>query len=260
MKDSLRWDREHVVWPKLVRVEGEDGAFGVYIPGHGTSLEVEEESSALVEQVLAGFSQAITLSAFRAQQPDVPYELLALLVRSCFIVEVEELAFLEHGFLRPAPGPIGAPCSWSDLPDLAEDPRWVVLGVPVDMVAGGAGGARHGPSEIRKVVNGELLTGQGDVVDHELGRLYPGLALAHCDLGDVDPDGGRMDHVGQRLAKVTREPAIALSSASDDGTCRAALRAGFWRFLPKPTDPGFLCTEVATLGLVHSKRGGRQLK
>jgi arginase family enzyme len=205
MTDSLRESAKHVVWPNLARVSAEGGAFSLYIPGHGTSLDVEALSSPLVETILAGFATPLTLAAFRAQHPDVPEELLVLMVRSCFVVEEDELPFLEHGFLRPTPAPVGEPWSWSDLPSLAEPGRWAVLGVPVDMTAAGTGGARHGPSEIRKVVSGPLLSGQGDVIDHELSRLYTGLTIHVSDLGDVDPDGGRMDHVGQRLIKVTRE-------------------------------------------------------
>jgi arginase family enzyme len=205
MSESLRNNRKHVVWPNLVRVNGELGAFGLYIPGHGTSLDVEQQSSALVESVLNGFVEASTLHDFRARHPEVPEELLELMLRSCFVVDVEELPFLEHGFLRPSAVPLGEPCAWSDLPAFSEAGRWAVIGVPVDMSAAGSGGARHGPSEIRKVVNGQLISGQGDVVDHELSRLYPALELALCDLGDVDPDGGRMDHVGRRLMKVTHE-------------------------------------------------------
>lgn len=196
---------KYVTWPGLVRLPLDAGAFSLYLPGHGTSLDVEEQSSALVETILQGFSDATTLGDFRAKHPDVPEELLSLMLRSCFIVDRDELPFLEHGFLRPTPTPLGEPCEWSDLPALAEAGRWAVIGVPVDMAAAGAGGARHGPSEIRKVVNGNLLSGQGDVVDHELGRLYPQLALRLSDLGDIDPEGGRMDHVGQRLGKVVRE-------------------------------------------------------
>jgi arginase family enzyme len=137
--------------------------------------------------------------------PEFPEALLDLMIRSCLVVAESESAFLEHGFLRPAATPLGAPWSWSDLPDLAYPDGWVTVGVPVDMSAAGTGGARHGPAEIRKVVNGPLLSGQGDVLDHELRRLYPALHIAVSDLGDIEPDGGRMDHVGSRLRKVVRE-------------------------------------------------------
>jgi agmatinase len=81
----------------------------------------------------------------------------------------------------------------------------VVLGVPVDAHALGGSGARHGPAEIRKLVSGPLLSGEGDVVDWEQRRLYPDLRLELYDLGDVDPEGARMDHVGSRLRKSVRE-------------------------------------------------------
>jgi arginase family enzyme len=205
MEDGLRPKAKHVVWPNLVRVQRTEELFSLYNPGHGTSIDVEEESSSLVEAVLAGFATPTTAAAFLRERPEFPSELLVLMARSGMIVELEELPFLEHGFLRPTPSPLGAAWSWSDLPEAADPGTWVVVGVPVDMGSAGRGGARHGPSEIRKVVNGALLTGEGDVVDYELERFYPALAPKLADLGDVEPDGGRMDHVGARLAKVVRE-------------------------------------------------------
>lgn len=189
----------------LVRADRGDGSFSLYHPGHGTSLDVEPESSELVEVLLEGFADGSTLEDFRRVQPAFPEELLELMLRCCFLVDEREAAFLEHGFLRPTPTPLGPAWAWSDLPELAYPGGWVALGVPVDMAAAGAGGARHGPAEIRRVVNGPLLSGEGDVLDHEFGRLYRGLTLQVSDLGDVDPDGARMDHVGERLEKVVRE-------------------------------------------------------
>jgi arginase family enzyme len=205
MDDGLRRSAKHVVWPNLVRAQRGDALFSLYNPGHGTSIDVAEESSALVEAVLAGFAEPTTAAAFLRAHPEFPSELLVLMVRSGMVVEVDELPFLEHGFLRPTPHPLGAAWTWSDLPEAAEPGTWVALGVPVDMGAAGQGGARHGPSEIRKVANGALLSGEGDVLDHELERFYPAFAPKLADLGDVEPDGARMDHVGARLGKAVRE-------------------------------------------------------
>lgn len=205
MSDGFRAAKKHVVWPAIVRKERENGGYSLYNAGHGTSLDVEPESSELVQEVLAGFTEPRTVTAFLGSHPDVPDELLTLMVRSGFVVELDELSFLEHGFLRPTAQPIGVALSWSDLPDAATPGAWVVVGVPVDMSAAGSGGARHGPSEVRKVVNGSLLTGEGDVVDYEFKRFYPALSPLVADLGDVEPDGGRMDHVGARLGKVVSE-------------------------------------------------------
>ncbi|MDB4991496.1 MAG: uncharacterized protein JWN04_6674 [Myxococcaceae bacterium] len=196
---------KYVAMPSLVRADRGDGSFSLYLPGQGTSIDVEPQSSQLVETLLACFASPSTLAAFFAQQPDFPEQLLDLMIRSCFVVDEEELAFLEHGFLRPTPTPLGPLWSWSDLPELVYPGGWVVVGVPVDMGAMGNAGARHGPIEIRKVVNGPLLSGEGDVLDHEFKRLYPSLQPQVADLGDVDPDGSRMDHVGRRLGKVVRE-------------------------------------------------------
>lgn len=205
MEDGLNRAAEHVTWPNLVRVPREDGGFTLYNPGHGTSLDVEEESSELVAAVLSGFARPISVAAFFRAHRGFPSELLVLMVRAGMVVEVEELPFLEHGFLKPAANPLGVAWTWSDLPEAADPGTWVVVGAPVDMSAAGQGGARHGPSEIRKVVNGALLTGAGEVVDYEFKRLYRELSPKLADLGDVEPDGGRMDHVGARLGKVMSE-------------------------------------------------------
>lgn len=205
MEQTQSANVRYVIEPSLVRKDRPGGGFSLYHPGHGTSLDVEPESSALVEAVLAGFVRPTTLQGFLATVPELPEELFVLMLRSCFIVEQHEQAFLQHGFLRPTPVPLGAQWAWSDLPELAAPGCWVVLGAPVDMAAAGAGGARHGPSEIRKVVNGPLLSAEGDVIDPEFQRLYRDLTLSVADLGDLDPDGARMDHVGQRLRKVVRE-------------------------------------------------------
>ena len=202
---SASHEASYVTEASLVRAERGDGSLSLYHPGHGTSLDVEPESRTLVDSILSAFAEPLTLAAFFAAQPDFPEELLALMVRSCFVVEQHERAFLEHGFLRPTPTPLGAPWVWSDLPELAYPGGWAVLGVPVDMSAAGTGGARHGPAEIRKVVNGPLLLDEGDVLDHELSRRYPALRIQVSDLGDVDPDGARMEHVGGRLCKAVRE-------------------------------------------------------
>lgn len=205
MNDGLRRSAKHVVWPNLVRKPREDEGFSLYNPGHGTSIDVEEQSCELVEAVLTAFAQPATPAAFLRAHPEFPSDLLVLMVRSGMVVEVDELPFLEHGFLKPTPNPIGAPWSWSDLPEVATAGAWVVIGVPLDMGALGQAGARHGPTEIRKVVNGSLLTSEGDVIDYELGRLYPAFAPSIADLGDIEADGGRLDHVGARLGKTVHE-------------------------------------------------------
>lgn len=201
---SLGVDVEHVTFPGLLRADRPDGAFSLHNAAHGTSIDVEPESEALVEAVLEGFAEPLTLDAFFRAHEDVPEELVQFLVRASILVEVSELAFLEGGFLRPTSTPLGRSISWSDVPDIARG-GWVILGVPVDAHALGGSGARHGPAEIRRLVNGPLLSGEGDVVDWELRRLYPALQLEVYDLGDIDPEGGRMDHVGSRLRKALRE-------------------------------------------------------
>lgn len=202
---GVRWDEEHVVWPGLLRLDRGDGVYSLYHPGHGTSLDIEEESSELVERILDGFAEPRSAASLCAQESDLPVALVAYLIRSLFVVEPRELPFLEHGFLRPTPTPVGACWSWSDLPELAQAGDWCVLGVPVDMGALAAGGARQGPTEIRKLVNGALFTSEGDLLDHDFKRLYPAPRPQLADLGDIDPEGARMDHVGARIAKVVRD-------------------------------------------------------
>jgi arginase family enzyme len=211
----------------LVHAERGDGSLSLYHPGHGTSLDVEPESRAVVALALESFAEACALEAFAEAQPDFPEELLDVLMRACFLVDEREAAFLEHGFLRPTPVPLGPALSWAELQ--AERGTWLTLGVPVDLAAAGQGGARHGPAEIRKVVNGPLLSGEGDVLDHELGRLYRAPQIAIADLGDVDADGGRMDHVGSRVEKVIREALTyelrPLVLGGDHGVTHHVLRA-----------------------------------
>ncbi len=204
--DGLPSEALHVVWPGLVRLEQrEEEVLTLYNPGHGTSLDVDADTRPLVEEVLAGFASPTTPAAFARAHRHVPRELLVLMARSGILVEPSELPFLEHGFLKPTPNPLGAPWTWADLPETAQPGTWVTLGVPIDFAAGGMGGARQGPAEIRKVVNGSLLTGQGEVVDYDFARLYPACAPLLADLGDVEPDGGRLDHVGARLQKAVGE-------------------------------------------------------
>jgi arginase family enzyme len=205
MREVMKRQALHVTWPRLLQLERADGSLSLHNAAHGTSIDVEEGSRELVSEILTAFREPRTVDDFAAASDEDTEQLLTFLVRSCFVVEVDELPFLEHGFFRPTTAPVGALLSWSDLPDVASRGAWVVLGAPVDSHALGRGGAREGPSEIRKAINGPLLTAEGDVVDYEFGRLYRGLRPSIADLGDVDPEGSRMDHVGQRLVKVVRE-------------------------------------------------------
>lgn len=202
---SAENDTKYVVWPGILRMEREAGAYSLYHPGHGTSLDVEPESSELLESILDGFAEPITLADFHEQQPNVPEELVDYVLRSLFIVAENDLPFLEHGFLRPTTTPIGIACAWSDLPEVAQSVDHCLIGVPVDMAALGAGGARLGPAEIRKALSSALFTNEGDLLDFELQRLYPAPRPPVADLGDIDPEGARLDHVGSRLRKVVGE-------------------------------------------------------
>ncbi len=205
MDQGVRGNQRHVTFPGLIRQERGDGACELYHPGHATSLDVEPESRAWVDAILEAFQAPRTLDAFGRSRKDIPRELLTLLVRSGFVVEEAELAFLRDGFMRPVAGPLGEAWSYSDLPEVAYQGGWAVVGVPVDFAALGKSGARHGPSEIRKVANGPILLGQGDIVDYEFGRRYVACSPQVADLGDIEPDGARMDYVGARLRKVLRE-------------------------------------------------------
>jgi arginase family enzyme len=191
--------------PGLLRAERADDVFTLHLAAHGTSIDVAPESAAWVEQILEGFAEPNTIDAFVKHHPEVPVELLGFVLASCLIVRVDELPFLEHGFLKPTPAPIGEPWSFSDVEELAFEGGSALLGVPSDVGALGPGGARHGPEAIRRALNTGLLFGEGDILDHELGRTYRGFQARLCDLGDVDPDGGRLEHVGLRLRKVVRE-------------------------------------------------------
>ncbi len=202
-RPMLEADTVYVTFPGLLRAERGDGSFSLHNPAHGTSIDVEPESGELVQAVLDAFAEPRSARSFFDEYDEVPPELVQFLLGSQLVVGREELPFLEHGFLRPTSSPMGAPLALADAADLPVG-AWAVLGVPVDAHALGGSGARHGPAEIRRLVNGPLLTGDGDVVDWELRRLYPNLQLDVFDLGDVDPEGGRMDYVGARLRKALR--------------------------------------------------------
>lgn len=192
----------HLVFPGLLRREREDGVYTLHNADHGTSLDIEPESRAVVDELLLAFEHPRLLEDFRAAHEGFPDELLELMLAACFLVRQDELPFLRHGFLRPPAAALGHALSYSDLPAYAQAGKWALLGAPVDAHALGQAGARHGPLEIRRAAQGALFSGEGDVLDHDFGRLYPDLRLEVYDLGDVDPEGGRMDHVGERLAKV----------------------------------------------------------
>ena len=205
MQEDLNERAKHVVWPGLLHLAREDGSFTLHNHEHGTSLDVEPESGAAVMAILRAFQEAQPIEAFLTDHPETSPELLDLVVRSGFVVSELELPFLAHGFLRPSERSVGEAWSWSDLPSLTAVGSWVVLGVPTDAQALGQAGARHGPDEIRGAFDAGLVSGEGDLVDYDFKRVYRDLRLRVFDLGDVDPEGGRADHVGQRLTKVVRE-------------------------------------------------------
>jgi CheY-like chemotaxis protein len=73
----------------------------------------------------------------------------------------------------------------------------------------------------------------------------------------VMPDGGgyRLMEEIRRLPEASGRfvPAIAMSSNSDEGTRRTALRGGFWRFIPKPIDLSLLHGEIMTVGSAYKQ-------
>jgi CheY-like chemotaxis protein len=73
----------------------------------------------------------------------------------------------------------------------------------------------------------------------------------------VMPDGGGyalIEHIRRLPDSEGRfVPAIAMSSALDEGTRRTALRAGFWRFVGKPVDGDHLCSEISIIGRVYKQ-------
>ena len=205
MREELNESANHVVWPGLLHLTREDGSFTLHNHEHGTSLDVEPESGPAVMAILDAFRQAQPIETFLTDHPETSPDLLDLVIRSGCVVSVVELPFLAHGFLRPTDRPVGEAWSWSDLPGLTETGSWVVLGVPTDAQALSQAGARHGPDEIRASLDAGVVSGEGDLVDYDFKRVYRDLRLRVFDLGDVDPEGGRADHVGQRLTKVVRE-------------------------------------------------------
>jgi CheY-like chemotaxis protein len=81
----------------------------------------------------------------------------------------------------------------------------------------------------------------------ELQRVRPDLLVS--DIGLPGEDGCTMM---ERVRALPGErggftPAIALTSHTQESDRRRALRAGFWRHLPKPVDFPLLCAEVSRL-------------
>lgn len=130
------------------------------------------------------------------------------------LVRVEELPALEGGLLRPAEQPVGGAGTVAELLEAATPPDAVVIGVPVDIATGARGGARHGPSEIRRhmprifACPGAPARDRGHegrrarLVDFDFRRTYVSRLPLVRDLGDVAYTPGESnDLVGVRVRR-----------------------------------------------------------
>lgn len=93
-----------------------------------------------------------------------------------------------------------------------------------------------------------LRAGDASQALEELQRECPDVMVS--DIGLPGEDGCVLM---ERVRALPRErggftPAIALTSHTQECDRRRALRAGFWRHLPKPVDFALLCAEVSRLG------------
>jgi hypothetical protein len=129
------------------------------------AMEVLEffRTARTVEEVLQH-----TTRARPAMQP-----LVDSLRQAHILVRAEELEALEGGLLRPSSEPVGAACSIQQFLRMSPPPHAVIIGAPIDIATGGRGGARHGPSEIRKYMPEVSWSPDGAVAPDGSDRCTP---------------------------------------------------------------------------------------
>ena len=199
----MRDSRRYVLHP-AVSVLGRRGRVRAVNQAFGTWLE----TSAGVRRLIEFFRRPAPLSGAPPCEGVDREAMLTLLVDNYVIVPHAELAMLSDARTRPAPSPIGAPCSATALALTVRRGTVVVIGAPVDSGAR-VGGARHGPDEIRSVFPDDLRSAfahagtSQPVLDFDFGREYDIRNLQVLDLGDVDfKPGESLAVVGARLGKI----------------------------------------------------------
>jgi arginase family enzyme len=202
---------QYVAFPRLLRIQGSgEATLTIVNPDYAKEIALDAEQAEPFGLVLDAFSKPRTLADFHAQNPEAGEELINELIAHHFLVRADELEFLEGGFIDPAATPIGEACTWWDLDAQAQPGRWCVMGAPVDMAAGGKGGARHGPVEIRRAYASMFTYPAKDLLDFDYRRVYRDFRIDAVDLGDVAIMGANLALIGRRLEK-------ALDAALDRG-------------------------------------------
>lgn len=191
--------------PFLEREPLERNRVRLTLPGFDIKLEADRR----ILDILDGFSTPCLASDL-----NLPYRvsppLIDQLLESFFLLNHEELDFLQHGFFRESSPTLGQPMTWSQLrarPDW--DRCFGIIGVPVDL-GGEFGGAREGPDILRGEVSGFNIALDGGasktVVDYELNRKYDTSALSVYDFGNVVYNiGESLSTVGHRVSKLVAE-------------------------------------------------------
>lgn len=199
---NIDTDPRYVSFPGIVRTHLDEGMVRLENPATGTQLEGGEDLETLVDLFAEPTALSMLQEEFGLDADDLaPFE------RNLMIVKEDELPFLRRGLLRPSTSPpLGAKCDWAELLERARPGDAVVFGAPVEGAAGGQGGARHGPREIRHAAP-NWLRDAGDVareVMHiDLGRRYLLGDRQVLDIGDLtlDPDETYAEF-GARISKV----------------------------------------------------------
>lgn len=193
-----------MAFPGLSHTEVEGGVC-VENPVHGTRVEADPD----LLELLSMFRAPTSLASVR-EHVEIDEDDLAPLLHRHLLVREDELDVLTRGFLRPAVGPpLGASAAWHDVIESVRPGDRVVFGAPVDVAAGGSGGARHGPREVRHGAP-RWLRDDGRLSDQvlhlDLQRHYETSERQLFDLGDVHHDLSEpYATFGRRVGKVVND-------------------------------------------------------
>jgi arginase family enzyme len=204
-----------------LEIERHDEIVIVRNPVLGSRREVTPSFLRLLEH----FEQPRPLASAAAREGVQAHDILAAM--SCaFLLDVDLL-------VTAAGPPLGRALSMSAFLAETRFEGQVIFGAPIDAAAGGRGGARMGPQEIRAVARLPFLDPNTSVLgnpfqlpsdpeepvflDFELRRLYIGRAPQVVDLGDIKNMGGEgVRTFGARLGQVA-------SMILDRGACPGML-------------------------------------
>lgn len=193
---------------------------GLNVLDRGDTLEITNGTlgssvriSRSVAQALTFFDRPRTAEEFfdQAMGPRAEWRtVVQRLLDAHVLVRIDELAALEGGLLHPAAQPIGVSCTLQEFAAMPKAPDAVVIGAPVDVATGARGGARHGPSEIRRNMPrffastgiGPRSRSRAQLVDFDFRRTYIARVPTVRDLGDIAfTPGESNDLVGIRIRR-----------------------------------------------------------